>query len=1574
MRAQAKHSSAKRDGSVQRCAAFGRCNRFARPALLTIAALFLLAYFAAPASAVLVRPYQSSFGSPLSNPQSIAVDQSGTGAGDVYVVDLSEPGTIKKFDSAGNPEDFSALGTNTLDGSGTPAGLFAFFANGAQVAIDSSGNPATDGDIYVSDPFNFTVQVFDASGTYQGSLGFGLSTGVAVGPDGRVYVGMNAGVVNRYVPSGGPVTEADFDAQMTGLPGAQGALAVDSAGSVYVTTRSTGPLTKYTAAQFGAASPSGTVVDATSRAVAVDPTTDNVYVDEGDGIAVFSSAGDFRFRFGSSAEFGTESVGIGVKGSGGNAYVADPATGEIDLFGPEDDVPLATTQSATNITKVKATLHGLVDPGDDPGIDDCYFEWGTSVAYGNTAPCAEGTSFSEPTPVSAALTGLTPGETYHFRLQISTTAQGEFTGADESFQAVAVPPQRFQLAAFGPDGTGASFFSRNRQLAYNQANDRLYVLNPGENPFSDPSLIYGFEVSSSARTPLGGAFPISTIGSSSNFADIAVDSTALASAGNIYLVRGMNRTSIYGFDFTGAALGGNFPVPATGPSENCGVAVDSTGAFWVGTFAGAVDKYDSAGNPIESVVTIESEVGGSTCNIAFDSNDDMYVKSAFTEALGWRVWKLTAPSYSTATAKLIDPGASMGASSQVKGIAVDTSDHHLFVAYNDKVREYDATGVLLREFATGIPGADFRGIAVDSTNHHVYVSDAGNNKIREFSPAVIAPDVTTGSGSPLSATSAMLDGVLSSNNIPLTDCRFEYVSEAEFLVSGFEDLSSGGSVPCTPAHDSIPVDFEDHAVTGTATGLDPATSYRFRLVAANADITAPALDNFVPGQPLVETTGSPTRSATTARLDARVYPHGTDTTYHFEYGDQGPCDSNPCIATAPHPVGSGDIWKLVSQQITGLVPNTTYHYRVLADNGNPDGSTAGEDLAFTTRSTAQLTHGDLPGPPGSDRAWELVNAPDTGGNPIAAASAISTNGNRVVYQMKGGGPDSDTGTLLSQLFAERTATGWRSRRLFPTRDQATGNLWNFPAGRDDLSELVSVNSNTNGTGNSEIWRISADDPAQHIWEIPSSSWNNSLVVSDDASRVVTLLQGSLDPDHPVAGEETHLYDVSDGAPRLVGLLPDGSVPACGSSGLPLNPDQRLRYPHLVSANGDLVFFSASDCSSPGFYVRDIEAGETKSIFSGTGGSFIRSTEDAAFFSTISPLASEDTGGKDVYRYDLGNESLDCVTCVLPGLDVEVGAVAIPDDGSRIYFNSPKRLLPGAAAGGIYRVDLATDALDYIATGASVAASTSQSNAIRAKEGNAITVDGSVIVFRSDSSTLNSPGGPDNAGTFQYYRYDDRDRSLVCVSCPLDGSSPRGSVRLGLLDENTQQLGPNLTPVSDSGDFAFATPTSLVSADQNTASSSQEPFVGTDIYEWRDGRLLLVTDGISSSIGLEDSSESPEVSGVTPSGRDIFFTQPARLTPNAIDAYNRLYTARIGGGIEFPPPPPPCPLEVCQGTPKGAPEDDTPASRAFTGRGNVQEAPQRKRCGKGKRKVRRAGKVRCVRRTSNRANHNRRTAR
>jgi hypothetical protein len=728
--------------------------------------------------------------------------------------------------------------------------------------------------------------------------------------------------------------------------------------------------------------------------------------------------------------------------------------------------------------------------------------------------------------------------------------------------------------------------------------------------------------------------------------------------------------------------------------------------------------------------------------------------------------------------------------------------------------------------------------------------------------------------------------------------------------------------------------------------------------------------------PIVETVGSPFRSATTARLDSRVNPRGSDTSYRFEWGTTT-AYGNIAPAAGEGDAGGGLRSVLVSEQLTGLAPGTTYHYRVVATNAS--GSDLGGDMTVTTRGSDQpLTHGHFPGPPGSDRAWEQVNLDDTGGNPIMAAYAFSDDGNRAVYQVTGGTPQSDNGTMLNQFYAERTADGWVTSSIWPTRADSTGSAWYQPAGNRSLTKLMAQNV---VPGASE-WILTPHAAPQKLVDVPDANFGSFYETNEEVTRVIVRMKGTVDPAHPMEPEQFQFYDVTSGSPHLISFMPDGSVPSCGvpmdgtSANLPNNYPRRVT--HWISADGNRVFFPSADdkpaCMFEGnqLYMRDLVAEETVQI-SGPPVSglectptLIKTNAEAAFFWSQSRLVPEDSApassseqdcslwfpqgqGGDVYRYDFSSGQLACLTCHLGAADIRTSssgfgaatAIAMAEDGSRVYFSSPRRLIDGeGTAGGenIYRLDVASGDLKFVSPAGPVGDITSQ--------GEAMTPDGEVIVFSSSSPLMNGITGSDNHGTTQYYRYDDRDGSLICVSCPRDGTPP-GELGIMLSGE---QVGPNMTPLADDGTFVFTTSAPLVPADQNTSKPSQEQPLGNDVYEWRDGRVLLITDG--KTTWPAPGFNLPGVAGITPSGRDVYFTAAAQLTPDAIDGFKRLYDARIGGGFDFPAPEPPCPLEICQGEAKGAPGAPTPASDEFRGAGNVPPAAKHRRhkkCHRGKKR-------------------------
>jgi hypothetical protein len=80
----------------------------------------------------------------------------------------------------------------------------------------------------------------------------------------------------------------------------------------------------------------------------------------------------------------------------------------------------------------------------------------------------------------------------------------------------------------------------------------------------------------------------------------------------------------------------------------------------------------------------------------------------------------------------------------------------------------------------------------------------------------------------------------------------------------------------------------------------------------------------------------------TATLNGIVNPGGTPTTYYFQYG----LTANYGTSGDSIYVGNGSANVALTQLLTGLTPNTVYHYRILAYNSS--GMIYGADQTFTT--------------------------------------------------------------------------------------------------------------------------------------------------------------------------------------------------------------------------------------------------------------------------------------------------------------------------------------------------------------------------------------------------------------------------------------------------------------------------------------------------------------------------------------------------------------------------------------------------------------------------------------------------
>jgi hypothetical protein len=413
------------------------------PSFSVLAAVLALAVIAVPAEAGKTHLPRETFGSAsqpsFGHAQAIAVDQSN---GDVLIMD-SEENTISRYNSDGTPDNFSALGGNVINGQGvgdeTPqGGLFFSGRLESQVAVDSSGG-VTDGDIYVTQGFPNVINIFSETGEYLGQLSassegpFSEACGVAVDSSGGVYVGDYGGGIHKFVPVANPPLDSDNTANFSSVttPCALAAGAGPSAGFLFA-AQYNGPISKIdssTGELKYVLSPDA------SMTLSVDPGTGNVFGANASLITEIDASGAASASGGSSFITASEVQGIAVNGGNGNVYVSRAGLADIEVFGPSVVIPTVQTGAASSVDKASATLNGTITPDGLP-LEECKFEYGTTApGYGQTIPCAEslgaigfGTS---PVPVHADITGLSAGETYHYRL-VAKNENGSVSGSDET--------------------------------------------------------------------------------------------------------------------------------------------------------------------------------------------------------------------------------------------------------------------------------------------------------------------------------------------------------------------------------------------------------------------------------------------------------------------------------------------------------------------------------------------------------------------------------------------------------------------------------------------------------------------------------------------------------------------------------------------------------------------------------------------------------------------------------------------------------------------------------------------------------------------------------------------------------------------------------------------------------------------------------------------------------------------------------------------------------------------------------------------------------------------------------------
>ncbi len=126
-----------------------------------------------------------------------------------------------------------------------------------------------------------------------------------------------------------------------------------------------------------------------------------------------------------------------------------------------------------------------------------------------------------------------------------------------------------------------------------------------------------------------------------------------------------------------------------------------------------------------------------------------------------------------------------------------------------------------------------------------------------------------------------------------SDCHFEYVDDADFLVNGYTNATDA-SCPSLPNGSSAT------PVSATVGGLSPSTLYHFRIVATNnagTETGSSRTFTTLATAPSTVTAGAASGIVqTAATLTGKVNPHGGSVSdCHFEYGEGSSfAKSAPC--------------------------------------------------------------------------------------------------------------------------------------------------------------------------------------------------------------------------------------------------------------------------------------------------------------------------------------------------------------------------------------------------------------------------------------------------------------------------------------------------------------------------------------------------------------------------------------------------------------------------------------------------------------------------------------------------------
>ncbi|HXF10498.1 MAG TPA: LamG domain-containing protein, partial [Desulfuromonadaceae bacterium] len=695
--------------------------------------------------------------------------------------------------------------------------------------------------------------------------------------------------------------------------------------------------------------------------------------------------------------------------------------------------PVAVTLTAFNVTATNASLSGTVNPeGANSGW---YFEYGTNVSYGSSTSVGLLPSTNVAMAVSNVISGLLPGVTYHFRL-VATNALGTNTGGDGILTAQALAPV---LAVGSVTGLTATNAALNAQVTPNGAAtvvwfnwglssnyDHTIITNAGSGnvPVSVSGAVTGLAPYTVYHYAVIASNTVGTVASVDQTFTTqpgAPDVTTLSAAD----IAATNATLTGAVNPNGLATGWYF---AYGPTTNYG-STTTTGALPIGNVSVNVTNIVSGLNPATTY----------------------HFRLIATNALGTNAGADL--SFSTAVAApYVVPGpvTGIGLSNATLNAQVTANGTNTTVWFNwGSTSNYDHTAIT-NAGSDNVPASlssVVTNLAIYTVYHYAIVASNALGGVSSgdltFTTLAAAPDVVTLPAFDITATNATLNGTINPNG-SAAGWYFAYGPTTNYGSTTAIGVLASGNAPVL--------------VTNLVSGLNPATTYHFRLVATNALGTNYGTDlsfnsaAMAPTLVLGPVTGI---SFSNATLNAQVTPNGAGTLVFFNWGLTTNYGSTTTVDA-----GNGIVGVPVSAALANLNLYTLYHYQVIASNSF--GAIASGDQTFITLNTNSLAAGPLT----AINYWRMGEN-DAGAVADAGATALVDNVRGQNLTIIGAGAYYSSDAALSSSLALRF-TNAVSYALSAVPTNVNNNFgvegWFKPTASGNTTMMYNGNGGNSGWG------------------------------------------------------------------------------------------------------------------------------------------------------------------------------------------------------------------------------------------------------------------------------------------------------------------------------------------------------------------------------------------------------------------------------------------------------------------------------------------------------------------------------